>query len=266
VQINGGSMIVILTEDTKTGFNFLEMMRDKIFMSPVFIYNTSYGDSNKTGSSSKFFVALSNLIKDKKIKRGDIVYLAYDNIIPTKDRMYNDKKKFETELVKCEKALRRLGVKYYKSNYTSIEELLLSFERLIDFSSIPGRDMDDPNIKLCQVIQNYTKHKLNNLDYTLLFSRRIEAGETIENCLKDLLVKVTTDGKFTNFRIADNSIGTCWCNDCDRVPSTLYCKTCNAVHNTKILNREQIAYRLKYLYNHSLFKSTFDILGIQILI
>lgn len=58
-------MIIILTEDTKTGFDFLELMKDNIFITPVDVYNSSYGDKAGGGSSSKLFNALENLIKDK---------------------------------------------------------------------------------------------------------------------------------------------------------------------------------------------------------
>lgn len=259
-------MIIILTEDTKTGFDFLELMRNNIFITPVDVYNSSYGDKAGGGSSSKLFNALENLIKDKKINRGDVVYLAYDNIIPTKERMYADKVKFKADLAKCERRLKNLGITYYKSDYTSIEELIISFEDLLNFCSTPRRDMNDSSVKLYYIIQHYIRFDTSKLDYRLLFESRIKKGETIENCLKALLKRLTTDNEFINFRVADNSIGVCWRLDCNQVHSKLHCKTCGAVNNTRIIGREQMKYRLKYLYNHSLFKSTFKQLGIQLLI
>lgn len=46
-------MIVILTEDISTGYHFMKLLRDKIFVTEAEVYNTAYGDLLGNGGSAK---------------------------------------------------------------------------------------------------------------------------------------------------------------------------------------------------------------------
>lgn len=265
-------MVVILTEDTKTGYNFMCLLKKNIFQSPVEIYNTAYKDPSGTGSYSKIYQAVLNLIEDKKISKGDIVFIMYDNIIPvdTKPGMVEDQRALNKNISMATSKLRRMGVQYYTSTHTCIEEVFISFGEIIDFCSLPDRDMNDSRIQLCKTIQSSIKHGMCKVDYSALFSREIQIGRTIEKSLKDMLAYITRDREFRNFKITDIDMEICWKADCDQARSTFkgkqgsYCSHCYAAHKTKTINREQIRYRLKYLYNHCILKDELEPLKIQI--
>lgn len=269
-------MIVILTEDIGTGYEFLTLLKDMTFQTPVEVYNTAYGDPEGNGGCSKFRNAIEHLLADKKLNQGDKIFIAYDNIIPTTEKMVNDRKKFNRQMRECERLLRK-KVKVYKSNYISVEELILSFDQLLEFTSTPDRDLETQDIKKYMLFRQYSEAEqvgqAVELNYKVLFQEKIEQGKTIEQCLKDLLRKITTDREFKNFAIADNNIGICWQEDCEQVQPTLkkgkgqYCKTCYAVETVDEPDRKLAKVRLRYLIRRSMFKSKLvDPLNIQLVI
>lgn len=73
--------------------------------------------------------------------------MAYDNIIPTTAEMTRDKRIFNKQMRECDRFLRKNKVSVYKSSYISIEELILSFDQLLEFTSTPDRDLETQDIK-----------------------------------------------------------------------------------------------------------------------
>lgn len=267
-------MIVILTEDIGTGYEFLTLLKDMTFQTPVEVYNTAYGDPEGNGGCSKFRNAIEHLLVDKKLNQGDVIFIAYDNIIPTTAKMVNDRKIFNKQIRECDRLLRKNKVSVYKSSYISIEELILSFDQLLEFASTPDRDLETQDIERYTLFKQYRKtEQAVELNYKRLFQEEIKQGKTIEQCLKDLLRKITKDREFKNFAIADNNIGICWQEDCEQVQPTLkkgkgqYCKTCYAVETVDEPDRKLAKVRLRYLIRRSMFKSKLvDPLNIQLVI
>ena len=264
-------MVVILTEDIGTGYDFLNLLRDKIFVTQVEIYSTAYKDPEENGGCSKFEQAIGNLIKDGRLRSGDTLFLAYDNIIPTKSGMYRDQKAFQKQLVRCERTLKSKQITYYKSNYTCIEDLLLSFSQMVAFCSTPSRNMDEPALQTWKMLQSIISSHTKDIAYKELFKEPVaNSGATVEKCLKILLRNITQEGSFRGFRLTDTKIGECWQLDCDELQPHFnanrraYCEACYAVHNLTVPSPDLAKNRLNYLYKHSLFQSAFSPLRIEI--
>ena len=263
-------MIVILTEDNSGGYDFLKLLSSKIFMTETAVYNTAYRDPEGSAGCSKFKQAINYLIEDGKLNSGDTLFLAYDNIIPTKPGMERDRWKFEHTLAECDVILRNSGITCYKSNYVCMEELLLSFTSIVEFCSMPSRDMAATDILMLKKLQSIISSNTQEIGYRALFQPLIEKGHTIEKCLKRLLSRITQDRQFREFRLTDTQIGGCWKYDCGECQPTFderrlaRCESCYAVHNLPAADSERSKTRLSYLYHHSLFQDTLRPLHLEI--
>lgn len=263
-------MVVILTEDISTGYDFLKLLHDKIFITPVEIYHTAYRDPEGNGGNSKFEQAIDFLLDDGKLRSNDTLFLAYDNIIPTKPGMPRDRKFFQQQMARCEKKLQSNQITYFKSDYVCIEELLLSFSQIVEFCSSPSRSMTEPAVRIWKMLQTIISSHTQNVAYAELFKEPINRGATIEKCLKVLLRNITQDKGFRGFYLTDAKIGECWQSDCGDLqprfhPTRMgYCESCYAVHNLTAASPDLAKTRVGYLYSHSLFQSTFSPLGLEV--
>lgn len=263
-------MIVILTEDTAGGYDLLNLLRRKIFMTETAIYNTAYPDPDGCAGYSKFEQAINFLLADGKLRSGDALFLAYDNIIPTKPEMVNDRKSFEHKLARCERILKGNGITCFKSNYVCMEELLLSFAEIVEFCSAPDRDRNTSEIVKLKKLQSIISSHSQEIGYRMLFQPLIQRGYTIEKCLKGLLSKITLDRQFRAFRLTDTKIGVCWQHDCIESQAAFderelaQCESCYAVHNLTVVDPDLSQTRLSYLYHHSLFQDALKPLSIEV--
>lgn len=62
-------MVYILTEDKESGFEFCKKINELVFDSKVEVLNTSYGSKDGQAGNSKFYLAILNMIKNKKLKK-----------------------------------------------------------------------------------------------------------------------------------------------------------------------------------------------------
>ena len=262
-------MIVILTEDTSTGYRFMKLLRDKIFVTEAEVYNTAYGDLLGNGGSAKFEQAIDHLLEDGRLNPGDTLFLAFDNTIPTKPGMEYDLKAFQKQMARCERKLKNHGIACHKSSYVCIEELLLSFSHIVEFCSTPSRNKDDPELEQLKELQSIIS-RVGSTAYTKLFEASIAKGSTVEKCLKTLLRKITQDRGFRGFYLTDTKIGECWQYDCEMSQRSFddrrmsYCESCYAVHKLGVTSPDLAKTRLAYLYANSLFHSVLSPLGLEV--
>lgn len=211
-------MNVILTEDSRSGKEFLEMLSDycykyKNIMSEV--YDTGYGDRNLQGNNTKFKQAFEALLSDGKIKRGDTLIICYDSIVIDE----NSKRHSRTVqyLASSLKAIRKLcnkyKVNYKESDYTCFEELILSYNNLLDVTNYRLNDNFDPAFqnnmnRLCKEL-NRCKSKA---DRAAFYYKHYSQISKIENDLsRQLEIATGSSNKyFKNWFICKSSIGICW--------------------------------------------------------
>lgn len=253
-------MVYILTEDKESGFGFFKKINELVFDSKVEVLNTSYGSKDGQAGNSKFYSAIINMIKNKKLKKGDFLFIAVDRLIASSEKMLNELQNQNQQLSKCYKVLKKYKIEYSVCNYVCWEELLLSFKYLYEFCSMSDRLL---NTYLKNYLDNRDKFikGMNSSDYLRVFKNEIQNGRTVEQCIAKMLTIITTDGDFTTFKVSKGMVGSCWYLDCSDVilsnKQKSYCQKCIATKR-KLLKEVQIGKsRLSFVYYNSLFEKEF---------
>ena len=253
-------MLVILTEDSGSGKEFLEMLsrycyRNKNVISEV--YDTGHGDKQLRGNNTKFKQAFEALLRDKRIKKGDILLVCYDSIVPDLD----DKRHSKTvqNLTNNLKAVKRLcdkhNIDYRESDYTCFEELLLSYKELLRVTNYKMNDKFDIAFQnkidtLCKELSK-CKSKKERASFYYKYCNPITQLESI--LARQLELATGSSNKyFKNWFICKARLGECWkeidckknicINDKDKCQSCIvkrYVKTIDAlwknlIHNSNI--------------------------------
>lgn len=256
-------MVIILTEDKESGFQFFKKVNEFVFQSKALVINTSYGSTDGKAGNSKFYSSITNMIHDNKIKRGDFLFIAVDRLIATSSNMVNELRAQNTQLLKCFKILKKHKIDFSISNYVCWEELLLSFEYLYEFCSIGGRNTDNKYIKQYLLHRKRLIRGIQSTDYFELFKQEIQEGFTIEQSIAKILASVTSDGEFNSFKVSKSSIGLCWYTDCSEAMPRLgtkqkkLCRECMAIKNKIMYNAKIGKSRMQFVYRHSLFRREF---------
>lgn len=258
-------MVIILTEDSTSGFKFYRVLKNKLFKTPIQVYNTSYGSNDGSAGNSKFLQAIINLEKDGLLKEGDIVFFAVDNLVITKPEMLNEVKALRNKLYSCYNFLDNLNIQHYTSSYVCIEEIFLTFKFLEEFVT-PYNRANNAYLNLYKKYKNIFQNGAKTQDYLHIFQKEIQSKKTIEKCLHSLLLNITSENDFNMFKINKSDIGKCWFTDCYVVKTSLterqlnICKNCYCSNSLE--NGEIGIERLRSLYRHSEFKNIFKDLHI----
>lgn len=255
-------MVYILTEDKESGFEFFKKVNELVFDFKAEVLNTSYGSKDGHAGNSKFYSAIINMIKNRKLKKGDFLFIAVDRLIASSEKMLNELQNQNKQLSKCFKVLKKYKIEYSVCNYVCWEELLLSFKYLYEFCSMSDRLLDT-------YLKNYLDNRdkfikgMNSSDYLRVFKNEIQNGRTVEQCIAKMLTIMTTDGDFTTFKVSKGMVGPCWYLDCSNIIPNLsskqksYCQKCIATKRKLLKEVQTGKSRLSFVYYNSLFEKEF---------
>ena len=205
-------MLWIITEDSSSGYHMYDLL--------IRAYN--YEDKVKLVSShgnGLLFKKLSNLVTNANITSFDKVLIACDKIIETdgySNGELSEGQKLINLLMKCGAFLKSKGIKYSVTNYTSVEELFLSFKYLLDFCGT--RNSKDKGIlKYIELYDDLYPEIVGGTNYFEVVLPNLSDNITLENYFSTLLSNISGHPKFKNFQIKDKNLGVCWeygCSEC----------------------------------------------------
>lgn len=242
-------MLYIITEDKNSARDFWEaaasVYRDSGTYTLVPLLNNDGGNTTLWNQ----VVCLA-----KALRRGDELFIVLDNVSATKtfnpyDLLYNT-----SQLCK------RIGVRFSHTKYYCFEEVILSYDYIIELSKTKYKDVLEYVNKCINSNTEYfnilNMHKTVS-DFILNSGHRIPNKEHFAN---ELLIEVTKSiyghFKITKRRGSLSSSGECWINSCHNIRKNMgehqifsMCSKCE--YRCKDCD---IKYKIKHIEEHSLFK------------
>ena len=260
-------VVIIISEDTKSGYQFYCEFA-KLFNDAIQVYHTGYGGHKNAGGASLFYPTVEKLYTDHKIKKGDLVFLAFDNIVATNTASLAEKRHSEEIIDACRLYLTRKNVETKVSEYVCFEQLFLSFEYFWEFCSSTNRVPSTP------LETYYCKHKSffttwNGNSYPQIFNLYLKQGHTMEQLLSGLAHSISSSGGMTGFKIDKSTIGQCWFADCSVARTKIHknqrvsCSTCFAIKSVRINNPQAGSNRFLFVVKHSNMAEIAKILHLQ---
>jgi len=253
---------VILTEDTKSGYKFYQLLKDSGIFRHTVIMSTDY-DKSGGGGYSKTFAAYKHYVKNKEIVRGDTVYLAIDVLYALTDRMKKDVVVRNKQVEDVAAHAKKAGIECVPLILDCWEVLILSFKHLLALCNSVGTvdTAAETTYRMLEsngVFRNKCERKFEI--YSKVFNTKISCGLTIEECFEELLRMITAQsGQHACFAMSKTGvIGQCWTLDCVDAINGAYCGTCYFVPpQNKITDGVLYVGRIHYLANNSLICKVF---------
>ena len=244
--------VVIIKEDTGAGKMLFDKVNTALYGNKLFV--TSTGQSPHTGGNYGFLKKVDELIAQRVISKGTVVFLAIDNIVTLNFEATFGQKytaamvaqniqnftKFRDMIQQCETNTKAAQAFLVKSTYACIEEAILSYQQLWQLTSPlkPYKYTTYEN-ELLQLYKSLspqahemltgTTQPLNTFYVRILQRIMQKYHKTAETVLSNLLNIISKRNFSTLFEINKAAIGQCWYMDCPAVCSQnphVKCKDC----------------------------------------
>lgn len=215
-------MIYLVCEDEGSGYIFWKAVVRE------------FCGENVVCSTSRGIGSLIRKVEELKLTDKDCLIVAYDNcggpdIIDISEKLISMHIK--------------QGFKLIRTTYFCFEEMVLSFERLVDFI---GRE--NISSRLIDLID--TMQKCSNIseliDKRAIYKDIIRTDCTLENTYSEVLKLVTSLSK-RQITVDKSKIGACWIRDCHRINGYGYiCGSCVYSCNSCLNKRDKLIYFEKH--------------------